>query len=513
MGVFVPASRLFAHLHSGLSPPVSSLVQPTSPNSARSHTLLKRLLVAQESGLVLVIVLLMAILTIFSGKKDQRDFLPLDAGTQATEVSGTITATIKGTRRTFASSEGWELRTTGEIQSVQRTRQINKFLNLENLMQILLFASFIAILAVGVTAVIIMGGIDLSLGSSYALAALIAAIALRYPWASEGFPAAKFKDSTSLWWTFAIAGIAALVARTILVKLTHSRNAAPSTRNSLSGNAIPNALLWAGVGILVAVAWQLIAAMHETGRQVEGGMLAKSTMGALGSLTLGLVVCLIIGAFCGWLNGKMVVGLRVHPFIITLGTMAAFRGITALPTQAQSVGNFPDSFQNVIKWDAGDGITPVPILIMIATCLAGVIVLSRTVIGRQIYAIGGNETAATYAGIHVGKVKTIVYTLMGALAGLSAYAYLGYFGGAAPNAGEGYELKAIAAAVIGGASLSGGRGSALGAVLGAILVQLIDNAMVILQIDQSYNKVVLGGAIIIAVVLDQLKSRLVPVGK
>lgn len=492
---------------------------------------MKRLLVAQESGLVLVIVLLMAILTIFSGKKDQRDYIPLDAGTQATEVSGTITATIKGAQRTFASSEGWELRNTGEIQSVQRTRQINKFLNLENLMQILLFASFIAILAVGVTAVIIMGGIDLSLGSSYALAALIAAIALRYPWGSEGFPAAKFKDSISLWWTFAIAGIAALVARTILVKLTHSKNAAPSTRNSLSGNAIPTALLWAGVGILVAVAWQLIAAMHETGRQVEGNMLAKSTMGALGSLTLGLVVCLLIGAFCGWLNGKMVVGLRVHPFIITLGTMAAFRGITALPTQAQSVGNFPDSFQKVIKADVAellpenwtslrawvdsifDGITPVPIFIMILTCLAGVIVLSRTVIGRQIYAIGGNETAATYAGIHVGKVKTIVYTLMGALAGLSAYAYLGYFGGAAPNAGEGYELKAIAAAVIGGASLSGGRGSALGAVLGAILVQLIDNAMVILQIDQSYNKVVLGGAIILAVVLDQLKTRLVPVGK
>ncbi|MFO0858703.1 MAG: ABC transporter permease [Phycisphaerales bacterium] len=490
-------------------------MQSTSSNTASqpANTLLKRLFVAQESGLVLVIVLLMTILTIFSGKKDQRDFIPIDAGTQVAETSGSITATVKGGKQTFATSDGWELRGGSENQSVQRTRQVNKFLNLENLMQILLFASFIAIMAVGITAVIIMSGIDLSIGSTYALAALIAAIALRYPWATEGFPAAKIRESTSLWYVFAIAGVGALVARAVLTKLAHAKSATSPNTRSLSASAVPTALLWAGVGMLVAVAWQLIAAMHDTGRQVEGGLLAKSAMGAFGSLGLGLVVCLIIGAFCGWLNGNMVVGLRVHPFIITLGTMAAFRGITALPTQAQSVGNFPDSFQNVIKWDAGNGITPVPILIMIVTCLAGVVVLSRTVIGRQIYAIGGNETAATYAGIPVGKVKKIVYTMMGALAGLSAFAYLGYFGGAAPNAGEGYELKAIAAAVIGGASLSGGRGSALGAVLGAILVQLIDNAMVILEIDQSYNKVVLGGAIIIAVVLDQLKTRLVPVGK
>jgi ribose transport system permease protein len=275
---------------------------------------------------------------------------------------------------------------------------------------------------------------------------------------------------------------------------------------------MPTALMWAGVGLLAAVAWQLLGAMHATGRQVEGGMLARSAMGTVGSLGLGLLVCLVVGAFCGWLNGTMIVGLKVHPFIITLGTMAAYRGVTALPTQAQSVGNFPESFQGFIKQDFS-GITPVPVLIMMVVCLAGVFVLSRTVLGRQIYAIGGNETAASYAGIPVGKVKRIVYTMMGALAGLSAYVYLGYFGGAEPAAGTGYELKAIAAAVIGGASLSGGRGSALGAVLGAILVQLIDNAMVMLQIDQSYNNVVLGGAIIVAVVLDQLKSRLVPVGK
>jgi ribose/xylose/arabinose/galactoside ABC-type transport system permease subunit len=130
------------------------------------------------------------------------------------------------------------------------------------------------------------------------------------------------------------------------------------------------------------------------------------------------------------------------------------------------------------------------------------------VLGRRVYAIGGNETAATYAGIPVGRVKVIVYTLMGAATGLSAAVYLGYYGAAQPSAGDGYELRVIAAAVIGGASLSGGRGSAIGAVLGALVIQLIENAMIILGIDQSYNQIVMGAAIVAAVVLDQAKGRL-----
>jgi ribose transport system permease protein len=145
---------------------------------------------------------------------------------------------------------------------------------------------------------------------------------------------------------------------------------------------------------------------------------------------------------------------------------------------------------------------------MAAVTVAGIFVLNRTVLGRRIYAIGGNETAARYAGIPVGRVKVIVYTLMGLLAGLSACLYLGYLGAAETNAGNGYELKVIAAAVIGGASLSGGRGTALGAVLGALLIQLIDNGMLILNIDQNYNQIVMGAAIVVAVVLDQLKTRL-----
>jgi len=150
---------------------------------------------------------------------------------------------------------------------------------------------------------------------------------------------------------------------------------------------------------------------------------------------------------------------------------------------------------------------------MLLVALIGFVILGYTVLGRQVYAIGGNEVAAKYAGIPVGKVKIIVYTIMGMMAGLAGFLYVGYYGAAEPAAGSGYELSVIAAAVIGGASLSGGRGSPTGAVLGAILVQLIDNSLVILDIDQSYKQIVIGAAIVAAVVLDQLKSRLMPMGR
>ena len=163
--------------------------------------------------------------------------------------------------------------------------------------------------------------------------------------------------------------------------------------------------------------------------------------------------------------------------------MTAFRGLVALPTQAQSVGKFSKSLQGFVKLE-WLGVNPVPVLLTLVVALAGMFVLTRTVLGRRIFAIGGNETAATYAGVPVGKVKIIVHTMMGVLAGLAGFLYIGYYGAAETAAGTGYELKAIAAAVIGGASLAGGRGSAIGAVLGAILVGLIDNGILMLGLKQ-----------------------------
>jgi len=323
-------------------------------------------------------------------------------------------------------------RVMDEATGQTTTVQVNKFLDFQNLVLLAKDASYIAIMAVGMTAIIVMGGIDLSVGSIYAMSAVVGAMALR-----------------------------ALQAQ------------------------------WLGV-------------------PYEG---AVATLGGAPwwvAIPVGIGVCCAVGAACGAANGTMVVGLNVHPFIITLGMMAVLRGLVFVLTQGQSVFSFPEAFTSGFFKAQILGVYPVPVIVMVLVALAGYMVLNRTVLGRRTYAIGGNETAARYAGIPVGRVKIIMYTLMGMLAGLSAAVYLGYLGAAASDAGSGYELSVIAATVIGGASLSGGRGSALGAVLGAFLIQLISNAMIILDIDPNYTQIVMGAAIIVAVVLDQVKSRFVP---
>jgi ribose/xylose/arabinose/galactoside ABC-type transport system permease subunit len=469
--------------------------------STPANTLWTKLLRAQEAGLVLVIALLMLCLSIFSKPIDQRDFVKADAGS-VTETAGVYSAQVEGKPRTFATSEGWELRGGGENQSFQRTRKVNKFFNLQNLVQLLVNASFIAIMAVAITAVIAMGGIDLSIGSIYALAALIVALVLRYHWPSgNAWPAPTLLGSGALWAAGVVGGFIALVASIVMgMKKPANVDVALAKKRS----AFTTSLAAASLGVLIIVGWQLVRSMRDGWQSDQQASLSWAV-----SLPLALVVSIVVGGLCGLLNGTMIVGLRVHPFIITLGTMAAYRGLCSLPTKSQSVANMSPSFQEFLTWSVG-GVTPVPVIIMLVVALLGTIILSMTVIGRQVYAIGGNEVAAKYAGIPVGRVKVIVYTLMGMMAGLAGFVYVGYYGAAAPNAGTGYELSVIAAAVIGGASLSGGRGSPIGAVLGAILVQLIDNSLVILDIDQSYKNIVIGGAIIAAVVLDQAKARLLP---
>ncbi len=403
-------------------PPAHPLPPPAGAHGDRGpRPLWKRLLSAQESGLVLVIALLMAGLTIFGGTKEAPVRVPIPPGASVQELEGGVLVVAHaGRERRHVSESGWRIRESDDgSRTALGRRTTSKFFDKDNLIVQTTTASFIAVIAVGMTAIIVLAGIDISVGSIYALAALAAAASI----------SALCRDPGSAW---------------------HS------------------------------------------------GLLA---------VPLVIAVACAVGASCGLANGALSVGLRVHPFVITLGTMAIFRGIVFVGGQGQTVGGLPESIQKGFFKLEYAGVYPVPTVIMLLVACAGAVVLSRTVFGRRVYAIGGNETAARYAGVPVGRVKIMVYTIAGALAGLSAAMYIGYFGAAESAAGRGYELKVIAAAVIGGASLSGGRGSALGAVLGAVLVQLIDNGMIILGIDQAYNEIVMGSAIILAVAIDQAKSR------
>ena len=330
--------------------------------------MLRILLGSQQTGLILVILLLSAVLSVFAGYHVDRS--------------------------------------TGEL--------VNNFLNSRTLMQTATDASFFVIMAVGATMVIISGGIDLSVGSIYALSGVLTAMVLR--------------------------------------------SMAPDSPLSV--------------------------------------------------VMLAVLVCVCLGLLCGLLNGVMVVGLRVHPFIVTLGTMWVFRGIAFVISEAESI-LVPQALTDVIKLSFGsDALYPMPMIIMLVITAAGAVYLSRTVMGRHIFAVGGNLEASRYAGLRIDRILVGVYVVSGLTASIAALVGSSYYGSASCADATGYELYVIASAVVGGASLRGGRGSAVNAMLGAMLIVLIRQSIRTLHLDQNYEWVVIGCAIIVAVVLDQVNRRL-----
>ncbi|MDQ6634891.1 MAG: ABC transporter permease [Gemmatimonadota bacterium] len=329
---------------------------------------LRRIAGSQESGLVLVVILVTIALTALAGSHVDR-------------ASG---------------------------------QMVNNFWNANTLIQTLTDASFFAIMAIGATLVIITGGIDLSVGSIYALSGVSMALALR----------------------------------------------------------------------------------------------AAGPMSPVAMVLIGLMVCVGVGLMCGLINGALVVGLKVHPFIITLGTMWILRGIAFVATKAESI-LLPLPITSVTKATLGlsSGLYPVPLLCMLAVMILGATYLTRTVMGRHIFAFGGSVEASRFAGLRLSRIQIGVFAISGLTAGIAAFLGASFYGSASSGDAQGYELYVIASAVVGGASLNGGKGSAVGATLGALLIVLIRQSIRTLHFDQNYEWIVIGCAIIIAVVVDQWSTR------
>jgi len=329
----------------------------------------RKLLASQQAGLVAIIIVLGGVLTAFAGSHVDR-------------LSGV---------------------------------PVNNFLNSHTLIQVGTDASFFAIMAVGATIVIISGGIDLSVGSIYALAGVAMAMVLR----------------------------------------SHAPGSSGAT------------------------------------------------------FAFGLAVAVGVGLVCGGLNGLMVVGLRVHPFIVTLGTMWILRGIAFVGSNAESI-LVPRALTDVAKASLGltSSLYPVPMLTMIVVTAVGAVYLTRTVMGRHVFAIGGNPEASRFSGLRLPRIQTGVFVISGLTAGVAAFIGASFYGSASCVDATGYELYVIASAVVGGASLSGGKGSAINAALGALLIVLIRQSIRTLHFDQNYEWIIIGGATIVAVVLDQASARL-----
>ncbi|WP_233114139.1 ABC transporter permease, partial [Aggregatibacter actinomycetemcomitans] len=296
------------------------------------------------------------------------------------------------------------------------------FLSTNNIFNILLQVSVICVISVGMTYVILTGGIDLSVGSIVALSAVCLGL-------------------------FTHRGVAILGEN--------------PTEPMLS--------------IVVMV----------------------SVLGSIG-----------VGALCGYVNGVIIVYGKVTSFITTLGMMGIARGLALTLSNGKTIYNFPEALRffgnGRLNITDGFGI-PIPVIIALIVVLISFYILTQTVFGRQVYALGGNREAVRLSGINVNKLEIKTYVINGALAAIGAMILVGRLNAAQPIAGTGYELDAIAATVIGGTSLMGGVGSVISTSIGALIMGVLQNGLTLLNVTSYLQRLIIGLVIILAVFLDQLR--------
>jgi ribose transport system permease protein len=254
------------------------------------------------------------------------------------------------------------------------------------------------------------------------------------------------------------------------------------------------------VGAILALAGAVAAGLLKNGLVLDsfGVVLQFTPFGAT-------VAGILTGFALGWFNGLAITRFRLPPFVATLGMLSIARGLTMLWT-----GGFPITSLGASFGFIGAGFfigVPMPVWISAALVVLFVIVAQQTILGRYIYAVGGNEKATAYSGIDVDRVKLWVYALGGALAGVAGLIVTARLDTADPKSGLGYELDCIAAVVIGGTSLSGGRGSIFGTVLGCLIIGVLNNGLFLLDVSPFWQQVVKGFVILAAVAADKLGAR------
>ncbi len=239
------------------------------------------------------------------------------------------------------------------------------------------------------------------------------------------------------------------------------------------------------VGSVLAISGAIIAGLLAAGRP----------------LLIGIGGGLAVGGTLGFINGLIIAKGRVQPFIATLAMLTIGRGLTLVYTDGRPITGLPDDF---VWLGAGEiGRIPVPVVLMVVVFVVGVLILKQSVMGRYVYAIGGNEEAARLSGVNVAFYKTLVYVISGMLAATSAVILTARLNSAQPTAGSAFELDAIAAVVLGGTTLAGREGSLGGTILGAFIIGVLNNGLNLLDVSSFYQQVVKGIVILLAVLLDR----------
>jgi len=236
------------------------------------------------------------------------------------------------------------------------------------------------------------------------------------------------------------------------------------------------------------------------------GVVGAFVMVSGAPVAAGVAASIATGVACGLLNGMAVAMLRIPPFIVTLGAMGIYRGIALLVTDGKAVVGLPPGFGQLAEANVF-GVVPVPLLIVMLVALATHFLLVNTQPGRYCYAIGSNIEAARHSGIRVSRYQVLFYLMLGALAGLAGSIESARLVTGQPSSGEGYELRVIAAVVIGGGSLAGGQGTVIGTIIGALIMGVLANGANLLGISSFAQQVVIGAVIVLAVTFDEFQRR------
>jgi len=278
------------------------------------------------------------------------------------------------------------------------------------------------------------------------------------------------------------------------------------TVNAIMGVGQTFVIITAGIDLSVG---SLIALSGVVMAQIANAL----PFGGPGNFAVTLVLGVLIGCAAGWINALPVVRLGLPPFITTLAMMQVARGLAFILAHGQ-----PIPLKNSAPFDwLGTGYLfpgafglpgiPFAVLVMAVVVIVFSVLLGRTAYGRYVLALGGNEEAARLAGVDTVRVKTLVYVISGGCAAVAGLLLMSRFASGAPQNGTGYELQAIAAVVVGGTSLMGGRGTIIGTFFGALLIGVLYNVMNLLHVESYTQLIVLGVVILLAVVLDELRKR------
>jgi ribose transport system permease protein len=230
-------------------------------------------------------------------------------------------------------------------------------------------------------------------------------------------------------------------------------------------------------------------------------VVSASLMVSGAPMPLAVVVAGLIGIAAGFVNGAMVAYAGLQPFIVTLGTLSVYRALALIATDGNPVFGLPASFRSLFA--AKLWIFPVPVLLVVVVGALAGILLRRSPLGEYLLAVGGNEEAARVAGVPIQRTKIASYMISGGLASVGALILMAWLGAADPTLGNLWELQAIAAAAIGGASLSGGRGSVIGTVLGAVILGTVTNGLTLLNVQAFYQLLATGIIIVVAMLIDR----------